>query len=96
MEKNDQKKKTIENGHEPTLAPMPPSIGRIVHYVPSSQEKGMYNGGGEIAAAIVVNVDGMTCNLVVFFDHDETARLTSVKYNDDLTQERSWHWPPRV
>lgn len=73
-----------------------PSVGRIVHYTPPSNESG---GKGQPHAAVVTHVWGDSCvNLNVLQDGSfKLANLTptSVSFSDNGSPG-TWNWPPRV
>jgi hypothetical protein len=69
------------------MAEQKPSIGRLVHFQPTTE--------GAKAPAIITAVHSDTCvNLRVFSDDDHPIeRVTSVVQG---TGARSWSWPERV
>lgn len=76
-------------------APLTPSIGRTVHFIPS--EACAEKHGPSVAAAIITCVHNPTCvNLKVFWDDDEIEHITSVPHDDSQAPKAfSWRWPPR-
>ena len=74
-----------------------PSIGRIVHYVPSEKEKEVDNYFGndsEVKPAIIVAVWSDTCvNLQVL--HDNGREPTWVTSANQGTGVGQWHWPEK-
>lgn len=78
---------------------MKPTIGRIVHYYPHSQDTGSFPyTPGEPVAAIITQVHSDECvNLRLFVDGQAQGEtwITSVVY-DEGQGEFSWSWPPRV
>lgn len=89
--------------------PQVPTVGRIVHYYPSEQDRmagravGPYGAAGpEPLAAIVTHVWGPTyVNLAVFDKNGTSFGATSVTLEPALAEgatpvERHAYWPPRV
>lgn len=96
--------KSVDRGSTPlspanqTIIIMAPTLGRIVHYVPTAEERGQLNASGnnsEVLPAIIVGVwTPETVNLKVFTDgNGPDIWATSVVYGEG---ERTWSWPPRA
>lgn len=77
------------------------SVGRLVRYWCTAQERYDDNNGAEVAPAIVVRVGRQGANLQVFFDGPtNTVRdtyRTNVPYADEDPDGNGycWTWPPR-
>lgn len=87
---------------------MTPTIGRIVIYQPTAEDKGQ-SSSQEGFPAIITRVWSDTCvNLMVFRDFDTPITVTSVdrmlepviggnaEQAEQLSSPRTWRWPPRV
>lgn len=84
------------------MSGMPPSVGRIVHYVlPNGPSR------GEIRPAMVVRIWAPdSINLQVFTDSDQDGDYndqlacpfwaTLVPYDPEGKRAGSWHWPQRT
>ncbi len=75
-----------------------PTIGRIVMYTPSEEEKKQMkaaggNGADTLPAVIVAVWSSTTVNLKVILDGPGDLWKTSVNLGE---QETNWNWPPRV
>lgn len=83
----------------------PPTIGRIVHYVLSSQDGTSEQGIGQHRAAVVVRtwpVNKTTVQLQVLTDGTNDRSdgknviwVTSVIQDEETKEPRTWHWPER-
>lgn len=71
-----------------------PSIGRIVNYVPTEEEKAKWNGADIVPAIItrVWSVSAGMVNLQVFADAPNCVWKTSVEMSGNKAA-CSWHWP---
>ena len=82
----------------PTAAvvePPMPSIGRIVLYQPTAEER-EGRGGADYYPAIIARVWSRHCvNLHVLADAGPAFPVTSVTLNL-APVDRSWRWPPRA
>lgn len=78
---------------------MKPSIGRIVIYKPTPNDKGQ-SSSEDGFPAVITRVWSDTCvNLQVLRDFDTPIAVTSVEAAPDRIEpapERTWYWPPRV
>lgn len=85
----------IEEEAPPVAIVPKPSIGRIVIYKVSSEDKtGVGHNNAEAVPAVIVRVWSDTCvNLHVLTDGPNTLWKTSVSLGDGPSQ---WSWPPRV
>lgn len=82
-----------------------PKVGRIVHYVLSSQDGTMDHKVGQHRPAIIVHVYGWseTCVQLQVFTDGTNDRLdganiiwvTSVVQDENDKLARTWHWPER-
>ena len=80
-----------------------PTVGRIVHYVLSTQDGTNSANVGHHRAPMIVRVWSDDCvQLQVFTDGpndrpDGTGLIwvTSVSFNDTEKLPRTWHWPER-
>lgn len=69
-----------------------PSIGRIINYVPTEEEKLKW-GGVEIQPAIITRVWNISMlNLKVFTNSPTDVWKASVEH-DGNKSAGSWHWP---
>jgi hypothetical protein len=69
---------------------MKPSVGRIVHFVPSDE-----NAPHQAALIVHVHSDSMV-NLVAWNSGGTPNACSSVKFDEVGTAQYSWHWPERV
>lgn len=73
---------------------MTPTIGRIVHYIPSEKEKKIMAKTGnksDLLPAIITAVWSDDCvNLKVICDGTQNMWITSAQKGTD---ENNWHWP---
>lgn len=83
---------------------MKPTIGRIVHYVPTSEIARKIHGlggpsnipGYRIAAVIVGTHDNDACNLTLFPDvATDLMYLPTVPFSTG-NQPGTWNWPERI
>jgi hypothetical protein len=65
-----------------------PSVGRIVHYVPSGPEPVCW-------PAIITSV-GELCNLTLFPPGQGPVPIDGAVPYDSASSFRTWHWPERV
>lgn len=75
-----------------------PSIGRIVHFIPSN-EICADEGVDRVAAIITAVESDSMVNLKAFFDNSfRSVRCVSVPFKDvcDVESGYYWEWPPRV
>lgn len=82
---------------------MKPTMGRIVHYVLSSQDGTMDHKVGQHRPAIITHCWSDTCVQLQVFTDGTNDRLkgepviwvTSVTHDEDEKKGRTWHWPER-
>lgn len=69
------------------------TIGRIVHFVPPSEDHPTANNSAQVVPALVTAVINENCaNLTVFPDNREPLCITSAQYSQSGTAG-SWRWP---
>lgn len=73
---------------------MKPTVGRIVHYYPTTNDR--FGEMGKPIAAVIVAVHSDECvNLRLIPDSDDSPWVSSVVY-DEGHGEYSWSWPQRA
>lgn len=84
-----------DNNDAALVSPVPPSVGRIVHYVPRPGQPETRNNA-EVVPAIIVRVwENGLLNLKCFCDGPWDNWQPSVPYNA-IPIPGTWHWPPRT
>lgn len=75
----------------------PPSICRVVVFVPDESDLLCKQNGAERLPAIITRVnDNGTVNLKIFCDWMGNQWRPEVPFSEDENEPFSWHWPPRV
>jgi len=77
----------------------PPSIGRIVHYIPHSEETSLHGCSKGPHPAIVTEVREAECSLLVFFGGilGKGGSFAVARANrSNEPRGGSWFWPPRL
>jgi hypothetical protein len=83
----------------PAGAPLetPPTVGRVVLYAPTIEQRAGGAGSGEYWPAVITRVWSAECvNLQVLTDGAPAFAVTSVMRVRASAEPRTWRWAPRA